>query len=486
MHNCMKDTHWSACFYFLSLVVIGSYIFINLFLAILLEGFQQQNEDQEIKAAALAAFANAMGGKKGGKGGGLAGAFTRPKRNTDSRSIGGTGAGAGAGSAAPLARLAAASSGTKASTTPSPSPGGGGGAGAGGDVRGKDNTATPATSSSTLTIPSNNGGAGNGAPGHVRRPSVAMRMMAAARKAEKTDLVKETTADAPVVVAGQKVDPVTGLPLAIKPPPLVLEGKALYLLGSESPVRLQLRSLISHPIFEYTILFCIMVSSILLALEYPAMDEKSDLALALFIFDIVFAVIFAIEAGLKILTLGFLFTGKNAYLRNPWNALDFFVVLISILSLVIGGDVKFLRALRALRPLRIVARSPTMKIVLFALLRALAPLAYVLAICLLLWIVFGVLAVQLFGGRLYYCKDVLNPVTQLPVQTRDDCPPGRWVNQEFHFDNIGASMLTLFEVGVSVSSLSLSRPSAFYCPPVSPVLTRSALSLSRRPYLTDP
>lgn len=40
-----------------------------------------------------------------------------------------------------------------------------------------------------------------------------------------------------------------------------------------------------------------------------------------------FVGIFCAEAMLKILALGFVF-GENAYLRNLWNVLDFFVVVI--------------------------------------------------------------------------------------------------------------------------------------------------------------
>lgn len=45
------------------------------------------------------------------------------------------------------------------------------------------------------------------------------------------------------------------------------------------------------------------------------------------VLDIVFVVVFSIEAVLKILVKGVLFTGPDAYMRNAWNVLDFIVVV---------------------------------------------------------------------------------------------------------------------------------------------------------------
>jgi hypothetical protein len=46
--------------------------------------------------------------------------------------------------------------------------------------------------------------------------------------------------------------------------------------------------------------------------------------------DIVFVVVFSIEAVLKILVKGVLFTGPDAYMRNAWNVLDFIVVVTGV------------------------------------------------------------------------------------------------------------------------------------------------------------
>ena len=48
----------------------------------------------------------------------------------------------------------------------------------------------------------------------------------------------------------------------------------------------------------------------------------------------VFIVLYTLEMTLKICACGFLFNQK-AYLRDPWNLLDFVIVVTSLLPLVI-------------------------------------------------------------------------------------------------------------------------------------------------------
>jgi hypothetical protein len=47
----------------------------------------------------------------------------------------------------------------------------------------------------------------------------------------------------------------------------------------------------------------------------------------------------------------------RSYLRHPWNCLDFFVVLTSVISLTVTSTrfVNGIKALRALRPLRLIS-----------------------------------------------------------------------------------------------------------------------------------
>jgi hypothetical protein len=75
--------------------------------------------------------------------------------------------------------------------------------------------------------------------------------------------------------------------------------------------------------------------------------------------------IFIVEAGIKIIADGFLFS-PNAYLLSLWNTLDFVILVTLIMNivttLVFGTSVsRFTRALKSLRALRLINLSETLR-----------------------------------------------------------------------------------------------------------------------------
>jgi hypothetical protein len=119
--------------------------------------------------------------------------------------------------------------------------------------------------------------------------------------------------------------------------------------------------LVVHPVFDNTVLILIGLSSLTLAMDGPTLDEDSTLADVLTYLDIVFTILFVIEMCMKIAVYGFVLD-ENTYLRDGWNILDFFIVLISVASttgaLASVSSLRALRTLRALRPLRAIKRAP--------------------------------------------------------------------------------------------------------------------------------
>jgi len=66
----------------------------------------------------------------------------------------------------------------------------------------------------------------------------------------------------------------------------------------------------------------------------------------------IFAVLFTLEALVKIVAQGFVLS-KKTYLRDPWNVLDFIVVITALLSFSPDiSSVSILRAFRLFKPLR--------------------------------------------------------------------------------------------------------------------------------------
>jgi len=72
-------------------------------------------------------------------------------------------------------------------------------------------------------------------------------------------------------------------------------------------------------------LFCIFFNSITLAVyDYSDRDSNTQHNKALNKIGSAFAIIFAVEAFIKIIALGFI-GHKYAYIRDPWNILDFII-----------------------------------------------------------------------------------------------------------------------------------------------------------------
>lgn len=118
-----------------------------------------------------------------------------------------------------------------------------------------------------------------------------------------------------------------------------LVGRALWLFGPANPARAAAAALAGSPAFENAILALIIASSAVLALDGPGLDPRGGLKAALHVADNAFVVLFAGEAGLKVLAAGFVANGPGSYLRSPWNALDFAIVVIGGLDVCVLGCV---------------------------------------------------------------------------------------------------------------------------------------------------
>lgn len=118
----------------------------------------------------------------------------------------------------------------------------------------------------------------------------------------------------------------------------------------------------------------------------------------------VISAIFVVEALIKSIAHCFII-GEQAYLKDSWNILDFVIVVSSIMNWLLdaftSSSLAFLkgfRAMRALRPLRIISKDEGMKTIINSLLKSIPSLAQVALINILFLVTFGILGVQLFKG----------------------------------------------------------------------------------------
>lgn len=112
-----------------------------------------------------------------------------------------------------------------------------------------------------------------------------------------------------------------------------LYGKSLGILGTTHNLRIRIFDIVVSKFFEYFIIGTIIVSSLQLAIDGPLIDPKSSTYAALEWIDFITTIIFAVEAIMKIISVGLLLNGPWSYLRKSYNQLDFIIIILSIVSL---------------------------------------------------------------------------------------------------------------------------------------------------------
>ncbi|XP_061544761.1 sodium channel, voltage gated, type VIII, alpha subunit b isoform X4 [Phycodurus eques] len=216
--------------------------------------------------------------------------------------------------------------------------------------------------------------------------------------------------------------------------------------------------IVEHNWFETLIIFMILLSSGALAFEDVYIEQRKTIRIILEYADRVFTYIFILEMLLKWVAYGFV-----KYFTNAWCWLDFFIVDVSIVSLIANalgysdlGPIKSLRTLRALRPLRALSRFEGMRVVVNALVGAIPSIMNVLLVCLIFWLIFSIMGVNLFAGKYYFCyndteeqyfhPNEVNNRTECFALINDNHTEVRWKNVKINFDNVGAGYLALLQV----------------------------------------
>uniref|UniRef100_A0A669QGE7 Sodium channel protein n=1 Tax=Phasianus colchicus TaxID=9054 RepID=A0A669QGE7_PHACC len=214
--------------------------------------------------------------------------------------------------------------------------------------------------------------------------------------------------------------------------------------------------IVEHDWFETFIVFMILLSSGALAFEDIYIEQRKVIRTILEYADKVFSYIFVIEMLLKWVAYGF-----KVYFTNAWCWLDFLIVDVSLISLTANwlgyselGAIKSLRTLRALRPLRALSRFEGMRVVVNALLGAIPSIMNVLLVCLIFWLIFSIMGVNLFAGKYYRCVNTTTGdlFDTSVVNNKSDCMAllhtneVRWVNVKVNFDNVGLGYLSLLQV----------------------------------------
>jgi voltage-gated sodium channel len=176
------------------------------------------------------------------------------------------------------------------------------------------------------------------------------------------------------------------------------------------------KKITTSTLFQSIIIFTIFVAGAQVGLETMRdFAEKNQDLLSLV--DMIILIIFVIEAALKILA-----EGKQPwkYFKDPWNIFDFTIITFCIFAQVLLIHAEFimvLRLVRILRLFRIITILPDLQLIVGTLLRSIPSMFYLALLLLLLFYVYGAIAVFIFGD-----------------------------NDPIHFKNLPTSMLSMFRV----------------------------------------
>ncbi|XP_062898090.1 sodium channel protein type 9 subunit alpha-like [Mobula hypostoma] len=220
-------------------------------------------------------------------------------------------------------------------------------------------------------------------------------------------------------------------------------------------VRTLMFKVVNNRVFDGSVLFVILLSTMTLTLDDKYLQKDEKVQLALKYLDYFYTFFFNFEMIVKVLGLGL-----TDYFTNVWTLLDFFLVVVSFIGWLsmLGSSIqafkslRSLRTLRALRPLRAISRWEGMRLVVNALVASIPSISNVMFVCLIFWLIFGIVGVQIFGGTFFECVDKNNE--RLPisiVNNRSECEANQdigyqWVNPKINFDNVLAAYMALLQV----------------------------------------
>ena len=237
-----------------------------------------------------------------------------------------------------------------------------------------------------------------------------------------------------------------------------LQGRSLWCFGPDNAFRMFCQKWFAeNATFNWIILALIGISTLTLAAETPLDDPDGKKIKILEAIDLFMTIAFVLEAAVKIIAWGFAFSGKNSYIRDAWNVLDFVIVAGALLGLLAGDaiDISFIKALRILkilRPLRMIAKNRQLKLSIISLGRSIPKIVRLQVIVIFFVFLFAILQTTIFSGSFNYCStdhlELTAFQTEQNIVTMWDCYNygGEWITPYLNFDTTLSSLLTLLTI----------------------------------------
>jgi len=154
--------------------------------------------------------------------------------------------------------------------------------------------------------------------------------------------------------------------------------------------RAALARLVDHPAFNQFVIFVIVLNAALIGIG--TYTEDPSIRAVLVTIEWVCVAVFVAEFVLRFLAREFF----RRFVADGWNVFDF-VIIVAALIPQSGGVGPLLRILRVFRVLRLVKTIPELRLIVNVLLKSVASMKYIGLLAIILFYVYAVIGVKLFG-----------------------------------------------------------------------------------------
>lgn len=157
---------------------------------------------------------------------------------------------------------------------------------------------------------------------------------------------------------------------------------------------MEIRKLVESTAFSNFVVTVIMVNAVLIGLSTYLTDATALRAIAMI--ETVCVFIYLVELALRFIARD----STSGFLRDSWNIFDLVIVFAALIP-ASNGIGPVLRILRVFRVLRLVKTIPELRLIVTVLLRSVASMKHVALLAAILFYVYAVVGVKLFGGDGY-------------------------------------------------------------------------------------
>uniref|UniRef100_A0A671YC53 Voltage-dependent L-type calcium channel subunit alpha n=1 Tax=Sparus aurata TaxID=8175 RepID=A0A671YC53_SPAAU len=178
-----------------------------------------------------------------------------------------------------------------------------------------------------------------------------------------------------------------------------LKARPLRCYIPKNPYQYQVWYIVTSCYFEYLMFLLIMLNTMCLGMQHcNQSDHVTHLSDML---NVIFTVLFTVEMILKLMA----FKAKG-YFGDPWNVFDFVIVIGSVVDVMLSEidssenmsvSVTFFRLFRVMRLVKLLNRSEGIRNLLWTFIKSLQALPYVALLILMLFFIYAVVGMQIFG-----------------------------------------------------------------------------------------